>query len=83
MVPPGLTPNLEIDPTVIIKTSEVVVPSNLNFMKMSALKKKAKKAIPDRGREGCHIFPQMAVRFSALHTGRPLPPRNIPGTHFC
>jgi hypothetical protein len=25
----------------------------------------------------------MAVRLSALSTGRPLPPRKIPGTHFC
>jgi hypothetical protein len=25
----------------------------------------------------------MAVRLSALHAGRPLPPKNIPGTHFC
>ena len=23
------------------------------------------------------------VRLSALRTGRPLPPRNVPGTHFC
>jgi hypothetical protein len=25
----------------------------------------------------------MAVRFLALHAGRPLSPRKIPGTHFC
>jgi hypothetical protein len=25
----------------------------------------------------------MAVRLSALRAGRPLPPRMIPGTHFC
>jgi hypothetical protein len=25
----------------------------------------------------------MVVRLSALRTGRPLPPRKIPGTHFC
>jgi hypothetical protein len=25
----------------------------------------------------------MAVRLSALRAGRPLPPRKIPGTHFC
>jgi hypothetical protein len=25
----------------------------------------------------------MAVRLSALHAGRPLPPRKFPGTHFC
>jgi hypothetical protein len=25
----------------------------------------------------------MAVRMSALRAGRPLPPRKIPGTHFC
>jgi hypothetical protein len=25
----------------------------------------------------------MAVRLSALRAGRPLPPRNLPGTHFC
>jgi hypothetical protein len=24
----------------------------------------------------------MAVRLSALHAGRPLPPRKVPGTHF-
>jgi hypothetical protein len=50
--------------------------------------------IPVTGRgdpQGCgtsrrHIFyiigSQMAVR-STLRTGRPLPPRKIPGTHFC
>jgi hypothetical protein len=26
---------------------------------------------------------QTAVRLSALRAGRPLPPRKIPGTHFC
>jgi hypothetical protein len=26
---------------------------------------------------------QMAVRLSALRAGRPLPPKKIPGTHFC
>jgi hypothetical protein len=25
----------------------------------------------------------MAVRLSALRAGRALPPRNLPGTHFC
>jgi hypothetical protein len=38
-------------------------------------------------RRGSHIFytigSQMAVRLSALRTGRPLPPREISGTHFC
>jgi hypothetical protein len=29
------------------------------------------------------IGSQVAVRLPALRTGRPLPPRNIPGTHFC
>jgi hypothetical protein len=29
------------------------------------------------------IGSQMAARLSALRTGRPLPPRKIPGTHFC
>jgi hypothetical protein len=37
-------------------------------------------------RRGSHIFQtigsQMAVR-SALRADRPLPPRKIPGTHFC
>jgi hypothetical protein len=36
---------------------------------------------------GSHIFytfgSQMAVRLSALRAGRFLPPRKIPGTHFC
>jgi hypothetical protein len=36
---------------------------------------------------GSHIFQtigsQMAVRLSALRAGRFLPPRKIPGTHFC
>jgi hypothetical protein len=36
---------------------------------------------------GSHIFytigSQMAVRFAALRAGRPLLPREIPGTHFC
>jgi hypothetical protein len=45
------------------------------------------------GPQGCETsrlphFPltigsQMAVRLSALRAGSPLPPRNIPGTHFC
>jgi hypothetical protein len=38
-------------------------------------------------RRGSHIFfrhgSQMVVRLSALRAGRPLPPMNIPGTHFC
>jgi hypothetical protein len=38
-------------------------------------------------RRGFHIFKtigsQMVVRLSALRTGRPLPRRKIPGTHFC
>jgi hypothetical protein len=38
VVPPGLTPNLEIVLAFIIKTSEVLGPSNLNFMKMSVLR---------------------------------------------
>jgi hypothetical protein len=53
------------------------------------------KAIPVtgcRGPYGCetsssHIFQTvgslMAVRLSALRAGRSLPPRKIPGTHFC
>jgi hypothetical protein len=39
-----------------------------------------------RGR-GSHIFytvcSQMVVKLSALGSDRPLPPRKIPGTHFC
>jgi hypothetical protein len=39
------------------------------------------------GRRGSHIFykigSQMAVKFSALLSGRPLLPMKIPGTHFC
>jgi hypothetical protein len=39
-----------------------------------------------RGR-GSHIFltigSQMVVRLSALRAGHALPPRNLPGTHFC
>jgi hypothetical protein len=29
------------------------------------------------------VFSQMAVKLSALRAGRSLPPRRIPGTHFC
>jgi hypothetical protein len=54
-----------------------------------------RKALPVTGREGpegCEtsssqifqtIGSQMAVRLSALRAGRPLTPRNIPGTHVC
>jgi hypothetical protein len=46
------------------------------------------KAVPVTGRGGSHIFwtigSQMAVRLSALRSGRPpFIPRKIPGTHFC
>jgi hypothetical protein len=54
------------------------------------------KAIPVRGREGPYgcetsrlphflktIGSQVTVRLPTLHAGRSLPPRKIPGTHFC
>jgi hypothetical protein len=46
-----------------------------------------------KGPQGCEVSrlphflqtigSQMPVRLSALRTSRPLPPRKIPGTHFC
>jgi hypothetical protein len=51
------------------------------------VKKKKGKTNPVTGREGPYgcetIGSQMAVRLSALRVGRPLPPRKIPGSHFC
>jgi hypothetical protein len=59
------------------------------------LKSKKGKAVPVQAveahrvvrRRGSHIFQQIgseiALRLSALRTGRPLPPRKIAGTHFC
>jgi hypothetical protein len=51
------------------------------------LQVKAVKAHTVVGHQGFHIIQaigsQMAVRLSTLHIGHPLPPRNIPGTHFC
>jgi hypothetical protein len=53
------------------------------------------KAIPITGREGPYdcetsrlphfrgIGSQMTVKLLTLRAGRPLPPRKIPGTHFC
>jgi hypothetical protein len=71
----------------------LLTPNQRQGLKILPLKKS--KVIPVTGRGGpqvCEtsrlphvltIGSQMAVRLSALRAGRPLPPRKIPGTHFC
>jgi hypothetical protein len=72
-------------------------PSGTNtHYKINSQDSKRKKTVPvtrHEGPEGCEssrlphflqtVGSQMAVRLSDLRASRPLPPRNLPGTHFC
>jgi hypothetical protein len=73
--------------TLIFITLRNVFLRFLEIIKKTSSQQKKGKAIPVPGRRGSHIFQtiasQMAVRLSALRARRPLPPRMIPGTHFC